>query len=314
MALAGDHEVGALEAVGQADETGPRGRSPARCGRRGRRGRRPGLRRRRRRARSVTSTPVERAGSGPRPRRGGGRAPRPVRRWRPSGGRTRAAASRKGVVTSQATTSSTPPSASGEPTASKAPSAAVGGGRAAAADDDATGPGVAGGQQELSDAGRAGATGSSPRGCGTRARPAALDISITAVRGRVRPRASSRRHSASTGWPSGPVTVRDAACAAERVEQALAAVGHGYLVGRPAGPAGRARRPRPRGLGRRRGPPEFVRRGDEVGHAMRRYPDTGSGGGGAGERTRTSTPSRGPGPKPGASANSATPAAVPQCG
>jgi ATP-dependent Clp protease protease subunit len=32
---------------------------------------------------------------------------------------------------------------------------------------------------------------------------------------------------------------------------------------------------------------------------------------GAGERTRTSTPSRGPGPKPGASANSATPAAVP---
>src|SRR5579859_4734214 len=31
----------------------------------------------------------------------------------------------------------------------------------------------------------------------------------------------------------------------------------------------------------------------------------------AGERTRTSTPLRGPGPKPGASANSATPAAVP---
>ena len=40
----------------------------------------------------------------------------------------------------------------------------------------------------------------------------------------------------------------------------------------------------------------------------------GAGESGAGERTRTSTPSRGPGPKPGASANSATPAAVPRCG
>jgi len=50
-------------------------------------------------------------------------------------------------------------------------------------------------------------TGSSPRGLGSRSRPAARDISTTAVGGRALSDCSSMRHSASTGFPRGPATV-----------------------------------------------------------------------------------------------------------
>ena len=92
------------------------------------------------------------------------------------------------------------------------------------------------------------ATGSLPSAPPTSSRPEAAAISITAVR-------PSSRHAASTGAPSGPVTVVDAVGAAERVERALAAVGHRDLVAVPAqlegGVADRLgdRRPRTRCLG-----------------------------------------------------------------
>ena len=57
---------------------------------------------------------------------------------------------------------------------------------------------------------------------------------------RSRPSACDSRHAASTGSPSGPVTVVRAVGAAERLERALAAVGHRQLdaasAGRPNGP------------------------------------------------------------------------------
>ncbi len=116
------------------------------------------------------------------------------------------AASRKGVVTSQATTSSTPPRASGRAHRLEGPPAAVGGGGAAAADHDAARAGVPGGQQELADPGGAGADRVVPAGPGQQGAAGGtghLDDGGGALAA-VRP--SSRRHSASTGSPSGPAT------------------------------------------------------------------------------------------------------------
>ena len=117
-----------------------------------------------------------------------------------------AAASVNAVVTSQATTNSTPRRASGEPTASTAPRP----------------PSVVAEPPQPMTMRRAPAsraarsswptpvvsarTGSSPCGWGSSERPAACDISTTAV-GPAGSSPSRMRHSASTGRPRGPATV-----------------------------------------------------------------------------------------------------------
>ncbi len=58
---------------------------------------------------------------------------------------------------------------------------------------------------------------------------------------------------------------------ADGIEQSLAAVGHGDLVGRPAGRSSRSRHGR-RHLGRGRRAPELVGCGDQVWHDGRSYP------------------------------------------
>ena len=128
------------------------------------------------------------------------------------------------------------------------------------------GPGVARGQEELADAGRVGAdrvVAVRPREQRPPGGPGHLDD-----RGRAAVGAASEhaplgldRRAERAARP----TV-DRGVAAERVEQALAAVGHRDLVGGPSGAPGRVGRGG-RHLGRRRRAPELVGCGDEVGHA-----------------------------------------------
>ena len=263
MALAGEHQVGAVESVGQADETATRSK--------------PGLDPRAQRDQAAGEA-AGGAGAGhggdvdarldpvaAPPRRAGGAARPPARSVAPFCGPKTTAASTKGVVTSDATTSSTPAQRVRRADGVEGAHATVGRGGAAAADDDAARPRRRG---RPAGAGRhrscRRAPGPRRAGCGTRARPAALDISMTAVGGAP--------HRQRRGAPLGvdgraerPGDPWHGAVAAERVEQALAAVGHGHLVGGPAGPAGRAGG-RGGDLGGGRRPPEFVRCDDEVGH------------------------------------------------
>ena len=85
----------------------------------------------------------------------------------------------------------------------------------------------------------------------TRSSPDARAISITAVR-------PSSRQAASTGSPSGPVTDGGAVGTAERVEGALAAVGHRHLVAAPTRPRTRRAPTAAATCGRGRGAAELV--------------------------------------------------------
>ena len=198
-ALGGDDEVGPLEAlveahlvgdqVEAAHQPGPRRRQPARRGRPRRR--RPPGRARRRRARRGTPGPGAPAG---------GAAARPGPRWRPSAGRTRS-----------------PPRGSRPGCRRRRPDRRPSGGRAGGAPagrparrrwwPSRRGPTMTR-SAPLSMASTISspvpavdaATGSLPSAPPTSSSPEARAISITAVR-------PSRRQAASTGAPSGPVTV-----------------------------------------------------------------------------------------------------------
>ena len=224
-----------------------------------------------------------------------------------------AAASAKRVVTSQATTSSIPRSAPGEPTAPYAP-------RPPSVVDEPPQPITIRRAPASRAARRSWPTpavvarkGSSWRGLGRRARPAARGHLDDRRQGLVA--VAPDQHpplglDPGSQWPRHDGCVP---CPTQHEEQALAAVGHRHLVRGPPGGPGRVRRWRPPPRRLRPSPgicPGRRRRGARGGSYRVVSRETDS----AGERIRTSTPFRGPGPKPGASANSATPAAGPPCG
>ena len=128
------------------------------------------------------------------------------RAWRPSAGRTRWRRRRSASSRRRRRRARSRRSAAGEPTASKAPSPP-------SVVDDPPQP-ITMRRAPASRAARRSwptpvvlaRTGSSPRGRGSRARPAARDISTTAVSGAAPSGPPSMRHSASTRAPSGPVT------------------------------------------------------------------------------------------------------------
>ena len=266
VSLSGDGQVGPLQPAAQARPARPRGRSRARSGRRGRRARPP--------ARPPPAageggdvdaglTPVagrdldealaerhdlRRRGALLRPEHGGGvtEACRHVAgddELDPPQCRRRS----HGLVRAEA---------------------AVGRRGTAAADHDPPCPASRAARRSWPTPAVVARTGSSCRGLGSRARPAARDISTTAVRGSLPFCRSNMRHSASTGAPRGPVTEVVCGDATDRQEQALASVGHRHLVGGPSGGPGRVGHGGRHLPGGRR-PPEFVGRGDEVGHAMK---------------------------------------------
>ena len=156
MALAGDDEVRPLQALAQADQAGHEVEAGLNAGAQGDQASRQPARRAATGHAGDVDARLAAVARGHR-RRGAGRARATCAAVAPFCGPKTAAASPKRVVTSQATTSSIPPQCGGRTDGLVGAQAAVGRGGPAAADHDAPGARVAGGQEELADAGRAGA-------------------------------------------------------------------------------------------------------------------------------------------------------------
>ena len=260
VALAGDDHVGGAARGRRGRRARRRARTRSPAGHRARRARRRARRRRRRRRARTRRRRTDR-GSARRAVRAGPQQ-LDLAGLAPFCGANTAAASTNRVRTSHATSNSTVRSRAGLRSASTAPSPP-----SVVADPPRPtmirrAPWSSAGRSARRSRRSSAASGSLPSAPPARASPLALAISITAVR-------RSSRHAASTGRPSGPVTIVVRFGAAEHVEQPLAAVGHRHLVDveaeLPAGvPDRRAR------LGRRGRAAELVERGDHSHRALDR--------------------------------------------